>query len=52
MMSNAEIRKFVKENIKGNFWKILGFNFLVSLLTSMISNVLTFESEFINLFFV
>lgn len=51
MMSNAEIRKFVKENIKGNFWKILGFNFLVSLLTSMISNVLTFENEFINLVF-
>lgn len=39
MMSNAEIRKYVKDNIKGKYGKILGFALLVGLISGIASGI-------------
>ena len=40
MMSNEEIRKYVKENIKGQYGRILGFTIIVALMTLIASSVI------------
>ena len=49
MMSNAEIRRFVQEKIRGNYWKILGFSFLVGLIKSIVSSILSFDNVIVDL---
>lgn len=39
MMSNAEIRKYVKDNIKSKYGKILGFALLVELISGIASGI-------------
>ena len=39
MMSNAEIRKYVKDNIKSKYGKILGFALLVGLISGIASGI-------------
>lgn len=49
MMSNTEIRRFVHEKIRGNYWKILGFSFLVGLIKSIVSSILSFDNVIVDL---
>lgn len=39
MMSNVQIREYVKTNIKGNFWKILGYLFLITFFQTIITEI-------------